>query len=203
MLTSDLFILALTRMYQLSNVLNWQSQSVSSPPIWPEPAVVTREKAVASNEVKAQAVTNATTQLISILEQMTQTIHNDQSTRARSNSNTTVHQSQTAIRQGGNHSMVNGGNSTLLHQSMTQPSQPMVTTKNQWDTANTSISPSSILSNRNTTTTQKSAQTNVTISPTVHLQATIREQADLDALVTKLNRILEEEIAISAERAYT
>ncbi|WP_409968729.1 hypothetical protein RFF05_01815 [Bengtsoniella intestinalis] len=201
--TEDGFVLALARMYQLSRAILWQTPRTLSPPIWPDtttPSV--KPQGVPPNISNTQSVSTATNQLISTLEQLTQNNYNNQSSRART-AFTTVTQPQ-GTNQNSSHKVYHGGNTTTYHTPATQLSQPVTTTQNQWVSAPNTVTPTPSLTHHNVnTSSQKSAQTYVTVSPTIHLQTTIREQADLEALVTKLNGILEEELAISAERAYT
>lgn len=79
----------------------------------------------------------------------------------------------------------------------------------QTDTVNNQ---SQAWSQRHTQTNTQATQTNqttsgnqatVTVNPTIQIYATVREEADLDTLVTRITQMLDEEIASSAERAYT
>lgn len=202
--TEDGFVLALARMYQLSRALLWQTPRTLSPPIWPNTITPSVKPQVVSPRVSnVHSVTTATTQLISTLEQLTQNNYNNQSSRARTAFTTLTHP-QGVVNQTDSHVVHHGGNTATYHTPTTQLSQPVTTTQNQWLSAPNTVTPAPSLTHHNVnTSSQKSAQTYVSVSPTIHLQATIREQADLESLVAKLNGILEEELAISAERAYT
>lgn len=175
------YALVLARMYQMERVLSWLDQVYLSAPVWPLAVDISREKQekiTRADDKRVQTVS----QTITALEQRNQWVQQGNVSRE----NAQMNQAHTTA--------------NTWHQKSV-PHQPQ-TTLRQMIIAPSTVPPSSGLANHSVTSAEKTNHTHVTVSPTIHLQATLREQADLEQLMAKLNHMLEQEIAVSAERAY-
>lgn len=201
----DRWMYILARMALLERAMTWLDQSPLTPPVWPvqvdsSSATKQAQGVAATERLVAPVVRNQWVHNLSQMEQTTHQQANRHQQLSAVNQQTTKQVSQPTV---ATHNNWIGG---AVHQQVSQPVETQQTqqfwAKTVYPMSSQTVTPPAKLSQQ-TQSIPQVKETVVTVSPTVYLQATVREQADLDALVTRLNRLLEEEIAISAERAYT
>lgn len=183
-------------------VLQWTETQPLSPPIWPLPEdVLTTPNQQVYNNWQATHTTHgdANQRYGDAVTQQTQLLHQSRSVWG-------------AIE--GVKSVANHSRERIEQVLSTQEASRQLTTHTQtqhWgestkDTRRETVhhSQETVMSTlEQAPSSNPTQQTVVNLSPTIHLQATVYEQATVEALAERLGRLLEQELAISAERAYS